>query len=190
MAFTTQDIRDNYERRDTEELLQLARNDLTDIARTELNKVLAGRGVTSEVADQARAEAIVEQDDRLAFERSLAPFSLRLLAFVIDCVAVRIFLEICFDVLPQGVLTLLATSAALAYFLLRDAIPGQGLGKRLLALRTVKVETGKPARWTDSFWRNVTHIFFFIDLLFLLGTRQMRLGDMIAATVVVRSKTS
>ncbi|USX23606.1 RDD family protein [Oxalobacteraceae bacterium OTU3REALA1] len=188
MAFSTQNIRENYERMDTEELLSFACKDLTDIASEVLNDVLVARGVSLETIDKARAGRVEIMSKEFVRHERLAPILSRLVAFGIDFlgVAAAIYiillpLKIFSDALHQTVLLIVFW----AYFLFRDGIPGQGVGKRLMSLRTEQL-TGGSASFVNSFWRNLMHFFFVIDALFALGKRRMRLGDMIAGTHVVR----
>jgi uncharacterized RDD family membrane protein YckC len=75
----------------------------------------------------------------------------------------------------------------LVYFLFKDGLGGQSVGKRMMKIRVVHHDTKRPCSFGQSFWRNLPSIFVF-DWLFALGKRQMRLGDMIANTEVVNSK--
>ncbi len=59
-------LRENYERKDTDELLELmARDTLTDTAHRVLTDVLSKRGMTGDKIEQARSElALIEAEDR------------------------------------------------------------------------------------------------------------------------------
>ena len=71
------------------------------------------------------------------------------------------------------------------YMLFRDAIPGQGIGKRLFKIRVVQMDSGKPCTLGQSLTRNALHFLMLIDALFALGRKKMRLGDILAGTKVV-----
>lgn len=184
-------LKELYERQDTEELLEIARKDLTDVARTVLQDVLAARGIGIDLVTAARTAAIIDETTAARAESNLASRWVRLLAFVLDVWGVMLVFFLV--LLPLRFWsTELHVNATLfvwlAYFLFRDSIPGQSVGKRILRLRTVQVETGRSCTWSDSFWRNVTHLFFLIDVIFILGERRMRLGEMFAGTHVVRAQ--
>lgn len=188
MAFSTQDIRENYERKETEELLSLTGNDLTEVAREVLNEVLAARGLSPEVVNEERSRIVEEHDRDVESPEKLATIPARFAAFAVDFLGVGAIIYAV--LLPIGMFSDAAREATYlaifwAYFLFRDGIPGQGLGKRLMALRTEQL-IGKRASFANSFWRNLTHFLFVVDALFALGERRMRLGDMIAGTHVVK----
>jgi uncharacterized RDD family membrane protein YckC len=180
-------LREHYERQDTEELLEIAKKDLTDEARVVLAEVLKARGVSAADAEAARAEGLAENEKALAAESLLASRWSRLFAFAIDVWGVVLLLFILLSplILVSPVLHESAVIVVwLVYFVFRDSIPGQSIGKRMLGLRAVQIESGKSCTWSMSLGRNVTHLFFVLDALFVLGQRRMRLGDMMAGTVV------
>lgn len=188
MAFSTQDIRENYERMETEELLSLTGKDLTDVERKVLIEVLTTRGLGPGAIHEARAHNVEMQNKEVERHEKLAPIIPRIVAFAIDFLGMAVIVYVV--LLPLRIFSdaahETATVAAFwAYFLLRDGIPGQGVGKRLMSLRTEQL-TGQSASFVNSFWRNLSHFFFVIDAVFALGKRRMRLGDMIAGTHVVR----
>ena len=63
---------------------------------------------------------------------------------------------------------------------------GQGIGKKLLSLQVVRLKDGKPCTFKDAFLRRFAGIFQPFDLLWFLGSKQQRLGDKFAETVVVQ----
>lgn len=185
----TRPLEEHYASQDTEELLDIARKDLTEEARSILNDVLAGRGITSDVANAAREDAVRHNAADLDAENRLASPWVRFLALTIDVLGVAIVLGLLLWPLTLISIGLYETAVIVifwTYFLFRDALPGQSLGKRMLNIRVVRVDTGRSCNWSRSLWRNLTHFFFWIDALFAWGRRRMRLGDMIAGTVVVR----
>jgi uncharacterized RDD family membrane protein YckC len=185
-----QSLREHYERQDTEELLEIARKDLTEEARSVLHEVLSKRGLPVKEAEAARSDAVRRQAAQTEADKRLAPPIVRLVAFAIDSLGLGIVL---FAVLlplriwSEDVHAIAFNIVWWTYFLLRDGIPGQSIGKRLLKIRVVEIESGRSCTWSKSLWRNISHFVFLLDALFVLSHRRMRLGDMIAGTVVVRS---
>jgi hypothetical protein len=80
-----------------------------------------------------------------------------------------------------------------AYILLRDAVCGRSLGKFLLGLTVVSLETGRPGSVRDSVSRNVIFLLpganvaaVFLEARTLSRDQQgLRLGDRLAMTQVV-----
>jgi uncharacterized RDD family membrane protein YckC len=77
---------------------------------------------------------------------------------------------------------------ALIYLLVCDAFPGgQSLGKRFTKSSVVHFETEAPCRGWQSVVRNLSILVLgFIDVLFIIGKQQRRLGDLMARTKVVK----
>lgn len=175
----------------TDELLDIARKDLLDEARVALNAELQKRGVSLEQATQTRMEGVAER--RVAQEQSarLGSRFIRLLAFTIDlwgALLVLLIVLLPLRAFSVDVYVYVALLPWLLYVLLRDSIPGQSVGKRLLGLRVIERETGLSCTWQKSLARNLTHLFFYIDALFILGERKLRLGDRVANTLVVKAR--
>ena len=63
---------------------------------------------------------------------------------------------------------------------------GQGIGKRLLSMQVIRLRDGKPCGFKDSFIRRLTSFFQPFDVLFSLGNKKQRMGDVFAETVVVK----
>ncbi len=63
---------------------------------------------------------------------------------------------------------------------------GQGIGKRLLSMQVLRLRDGKPCTFKDSFVRRLTSFFQPFDILFSLGNKKQRMGDLFAETVVVK----
>lgn len=186
-----QQLKELYERQDTEELLEISRKGLTDEARLVLQEVLARRGISPSQASAAREIAEETEAAQADADKRLAALWARLVAFAIDVWGVGIALYLVLLPLRFFSSELHAIVYGIvwfAYFFLHDAIPGQSLGKRLLGIRVVQLESGLSCTWSKSFWRNFSHVIFAIDAVFVLGRRRMRLGDMIAGTVVVRAR--
>lgn len=102
-----------------------------------------------------------------------------------------------------GLCTLMSLGWLLVYSLMRDALGGASLGKRLCGLRVVSIETGAVSDLKAAVMRNVPGAgailaFFFVPLLgqlaplvepvaLLANSQRQRLGDRWAGTLVVRS---
>ena len=80
----------------------------------------------------------------------------------------------------------------LAYILFADALPGgRSLAKRMLGIAVVDRTTGRPCSLWQSFVRNaLLAVLSFVDWIFIYGSRQQRLGDMAANTLVVEARRS
>ena len=70
MSVNETDLRGNYERHDTEQLLELRKKDLTDLARKVLDEVLERRGVPLEVRDAAAGTS-----ETHTAQQALSPFA-------------------------------------------------------------------------------------------------------------------
>ncbi len=90
-----------------------------------------------------------------------------------------------------GVVLYLGLSAG--YLLLRDAIAGQSIGKLLLGLVVIDLETGRPTSWSGSVKRNLVLVLpganvaavFLEGRTILVDPQGQRLGDRFAQTQVV-----
>lgn len=88
----------------------------------------------------------------------VAGFLIRLLAFALDCILLRLFLYLLALVAREPMLALgpwsgrLAAALLFAYFWLGDGPVGRGrtVGKAVLNLRTVAAEDGRPLGWGRS----------------------------------------
>jgi len=75
----------------------------------------------------------------------------------------------------------------LVYALLCDGLPGgQSVGKGLVKIRAVHVETEHPCSYLQSFFRNLTLCLGVLDVVFIAGKQRRRLGDLLARTKVVQ----
>jgi len=187
---TAYNFKEIYEQKDTDELLDIAQKQLTEEARVILNNVLSSRGISDSVIKDVHEEADKQAATLVTVFTSLASLWSRIFAFSIDVWGVMLALGIV--LLPlRWVSADSHINAAvifwLAYFLLRDSIPGQSIGKRVLGIKVVQLESGRPCNWGKSILRNITHFVFLIDALFILSQRNMRIGDMVAKTIVVKS---
>jgi uncharacterized RDD family membrane protein YckC len=92
--------------------------------------------------------------------------------------------------LPPTVVALLALGSGAAYYLFSDAMPnGQSLGKKLLGMSVIDERSYLNCNLYQSFVRNITTPFLSIfDWVFIFFGSRKRLGDMLASTIVIRSK--
>lgn len=83
---------------------------------------------------------------------------------------------------------LLGFGLGFGFFLLRDALPGGGIGKLVVGIRVVDGASLRPCRVTQSLLRNGVFLLVgAIDgLIPLFSTDGRRLGDHVARTLVVR----
>ncbi|MFJ2710834.1 MULTISPECIES: RDD family protein [unclassified Pseudomonas] len=92
--------------------------------------------------------------------------------------------------LPPSVVGILALGSGAAYYLFSDAMPnGQSLGKKLLGMSVIDERSYLSCNLYQSFMRNITTPFLSIlDWIFIFFGSRKRLGDMLASTIVIRSK--
>lgn len=186
-------LRETYESKDTDELVELAgQNTLTDTAYAVLEEILTSRGVHMDMVGALRIKnAEKARLDEEKFYR-LAPLSKRLLAKLIDTCGLlavaRILLMPLYTFSPvmansiEGVLIL----AWFGYLLFKDGFNGQSIGKRIMKIQVVHTDTEKPCSLGQSFWRNLPNVFLF-GWFFILGEKRMHLGDMMASTRVIKA---
>ncbi|WET07823.1 MULTISPECIES: RDD family protein [unclassified Pseudomonas] len=91
---------------------------------------------------------------------------------------------------PSDVSGVLAVGAAATYYLFSDALPnGQSLGKKLLGMSVIDERSYLSCNLLQSFMRNITTPFLSVlDWIFIFFGSRKRLGDMLASTVVIRSR--
>lgn len=182
-------LKEHYERQDTGQLLELVQQDITDEARAVLGDVLARRGIAQSTVAAARETARKQEAARLEVEQRMASRWARLAAFLIDMVGslpVIMIVLLPLDRVSAGLYDTAAICVWLAYLLLKDGIPRQSFGKRIFGLCVIQADYERPCNWAKSLLRNLTHMFFVFDALFILGQRRKRLGDMISGTLVVK----
>ncbi len=85
---------------------------------------------------------------------------------------------------------LLGFGLGFGFFLLRDALPGGGIGKAIAGIRVVDAASLRPCKATQSFVRNFVFLVAgAIDgVIPLFSTDGRRLGDHAARTLVVRRR--
>lgn len=92
--------------------------------------------------------------------------------------------------LPSAVAAYLAFGSGIGYYLFSDALPnGQSLGKKLLGMSVIDERSYLSCNLYQSFMRNITTPFLnILDWIFIFFGSRKRLGDMLASTIVVRSR--
>ena len=92
--------------------------------------------------------------------------------------------------LPQNVAAILAFGSGAGYYLVSDAMPiGQSVGKKLLGMSVIDERSYLDCNLYQSFLRNITTPFLSIlDWIFIFFGSRKRLGDMLASTIVIRSR--
>jgi len=72
------------------------------------------------------------------------------------------------------------------YTLVADGMfVGQSIGKKLMKLSVVRVDTDEPCSYARSVLRNITYLLGVFDLIPLIGSQKRRLGDYLAKTKVI-----
>lgn len=92
--------------------------------------------------------------------------------------------------LPPDAVGILALGSAAAYYLFSDAMPnGQSVGKKLLGMSVIDERSYLDCNLYQSFMRNITTpILNIFDWVFIFFGSRKRLGDMLASTIVIRSR--
>jgi len=153
------------------------------------SNVLAGVFVFPAVAFAVAYFPMVSKLSRgLASPYAKADISRRLSAATIDGLIV-----ISLGLLYWTEGSLLAVAAGAAYVLLRDCVNGQSIGKFLVGLVVISLETGRPSSFAGSIRRNLLFVLpganvvaiFFEGLTIVRDRQGQRLGDTLAQTQVV-----
>lgn len=92
--------------------------------------------------------------------------------------------------LPSAVAAYLAFGSGIGYYLFADALPnGQSLGKKLLGMSVIDERSYLNCNLYQSFLRNITTPFLnILDWIFIFFGSRKRLGDMLASTIVIRTR--
>jgi uncharacterized RDD family membrane protein YckC len=124
----------------------------------------------------------------------LAPIYKRVLAFTLDLLIVWGGLTavnfIVFISLPMKISDPIGTMSVLAmlgYVFIKDGTRGQSVGKRIMKIRVVKESNNSPISHELSFVRAIPLLLMLpLDIIFCLGGKRKRLGDIFAGTKVVQ----
>lgn len=82
---------------------------------------------------------------------------------------------------------LYCTLFALLLLILKDVFKNGSIGKRIMKLEIIDSKTQEKALLTKRILRNVTWVFSFIEVIFLIASDK-RIGDRITGTEVVEKK--
>lgn len=100
-----------------------------------------------------------------------------------------------FDALFTGFLLVVMTFLPFAFFILQEGLwRGKTIGKHAMGIRVIMM-TGEPITWQGAIYRNVLRIGDFLPGLYgagvltmILNRRSQRLGDLVAGTIVIRTR--
>lgn len=118
-------------------------------------------------------------------ENSFASAGSRFLAFAVDCI---IYGAIFYGLGGMG------HFLAMIYILFRDGLfGGQSVGKKIMGIEAIRFDGGR-VNFVDSSFRNILFIFYLLfpfaaiveGFFILINPENLRLGDRIAKTAVVR----
>lgn len=192
-------VRESYARMRVEELLERQRGGgLTQEALTWLNEELAKRNLSESDQQKILVEIEAEERELSGIPPALGQVELatplrRLFAHIVDhAIALSILFGGDFFDGPSdvGIGLFAGVIGYFAYYLLSDALPGgASLGKRLLGMWVVGLQTHKPCGVKQAFMRNIPMfipIVGLLDIIAIFGARNQRLGDRWAQTIVVR----
>ena len=149
----------------------------------------------SDILRQRHLTEIEKKKPAITFPNSASRASLasRLGAKMIDVWGLFLILVLLISVLQDALPGLregigyVGIGLGLAYFLLKDGMKGQSIGKRLCGIAVVHVGNETPCSWGASVVRNLIGFFGIFDLVFLFGSDRRRLGDLAAGTRVIKS---
>ncbi|MES2040412.1 MAG: RDD family protein [Pseudomonadota bacterium] len=185
-------LQDSYASKETGDLLALGiKPDLGEHEYAAVESILSVRGVDINAFREQRQQHLKIADSQNADDEKLAGLSKRFIAQVIDTVGVALLLTLLGLLITVTMPNLFKQTNRVAlilwllYQLFKDGFDGQSLGKRIMHIRVVHRETEHPCNLTQSFLRNVL-VLTVVDWVFALGRRQLRLGDMVAGTKVVK----
>lgn len=84
--------------------------------------------------------------------------------------------------IPLAVIVI--TYISMLYMIFRDCFGNKSIGKRIMKLKIVTVETMKEASWPKRLIRNVTWIFGPIEIIYFLIKKE-RISDQLSKTKVI-----
>lgn len=180
----------SYLAKETAELLRIGiQPTLGDEDYAEIEDILSRRGV-----DLTALRAQREQYAKLlahGVDKARAGLYRRAMAALIDTIGIAVILAVSALVITVFMPTLFKQTnrvlviLLVTYLLLKDGFSGQSLGKHIMHIRVVDAATEQPCNLPQSLLRNLM-VLTMIDWIFLLGRSQLRMGDMLAKTKVVR----
>lgn len=192
-------LQENYAQKETSELLQLRANqELTDMALEVLDAELNKRGVTEETIHQVLMETNLEKINSACLKNMAAPLYLRFFAIFVDFFIVFALNFSAFtlafeylEVTRESYRAFDVWFSALSglYLLFKDGWGGRSLGKRIFNLAVIDLSDKKPCGFLKSLVRNLFLLLTVVDGLFALSKGRKRLGDLVAGTQVVHTRS-
>jgi uncharacterized RDD family membrane protein YckC len=86
----------------------------------------------------------------------------------------------------DGPILQVSTAIFFMYLFFKDALGGQSIGKRVMRIAVVGIASRRPCNLFQSLIRNLSIILFnILDILMIMGSDRLRLGDRLAGTRVV-----
>lgn len=187
MEINKEQLAANFNSKETNELLRIYANDLTDIAREILHHELLSRGISEEKLQSKLNPAEHKNNPSFKTQGVNATPSERFIARLIDtsilCLLVFIASK---NIIP----TVIPSIAAALYLLLQDSLfYGKSIGKFIIGITVLKENTNQ----TCTFWQSIVRNCFLwflgiIDLLLMMGKKKQRIGDWAARTTVINDK--
>ena len=182
------DFLEHYKSLTTDELIEINRKKtLTESAQEALDEVLKFRDVKYE---DELIELKKEEKAELLHNQRLASIGARAVAKLVDSFIFFLIFSLAFWSNSVPDLYVWTLTFALAYALFKDCFyKGQSLGKKFLGISVVNKTTGNYCRIHESFFRNLSLLLGIFDWIFILGVKKQRLGDVIANTIVINTKS-
>lgn len=185
-------LHDTYTSKETGDLLALGvRPGLHEHEYATIESVLSVRGVDISAVQEQRRQRVRTAVVADTKDEKLAGVSKRVIAQFIDTVGVALLLALLGLLITVTMPNLFKQTNRvililwLLYLLFKDGFDGQSLGKRVMKIRVVHADTEHPCSLQQSLLRNLA-VLTVVDWAFALGRKQLRLGDMLARTKVVR----
>lgn len=187
-------LHESYTSRETGDLLALGiRPGLHEHEYATIESVLSVRGVDVSALREQRSQHLRIAEVAHADDAKLAGVPRRFIAQIIDTAGVALLLVLLGLLITVTMPNLFKqTNRAILilwmfYLLFKDGFDGQSLGKRIMKIRVVQAGNEHPCNLQQSLFRNLA-LLTVVDWAFALGRRQLRLGDMLAGTKVVREE--
>lgn len=125
----------------------------------------------------------------------LASLHSRIIAFILDLIIVwgglTLINFIIFITLPMNISNSIGTFSVIlmvGYLFIKDGFRGQSIGKKIVKIKVVHEQSGFAIEHPHSFIRSIPLVFLFpIDILFSIGAKRQRLGDIFAKTSVIKT---
>ncbi len=194
MEISKKHLRESYAQKETHQLLELrASGNLTEIALLAIDEEINSRGVDGK--DVTKHEVQIEKKKRSISDKVTGRASIltRIIAWLFDffgaaglIFGLSFFIHASISQTLSDQLSTLFILSFFGYLLFKDAGQGRSVGKWILGIKVLDLESGRACTAPQSFIRNFLHILGVIDWIFIFGKGSRRLGDIAAKTCVVR----